>query len=87
MRSRKIDDPDLSLAEMFDAWPETADAFIRNGTLCYGCPIAPFHTVIDTCAEYHLDEATFRAQVAETVDEAHAEERPTERSRRPRLRA
>jgi hypothetical protein len=29
--------------------------------LCFGCPIAPFHTVIDACCDYSLDEAEFRA--------------------------
>lgn len=58
-----IDDPDLPLTEIFRTWPETARVFWAYRTACVGCPIAPFHTVIDTCAEYRLDEATFRADL------------------------
>lgn len=58
-----IDTPDLSLAELFQRWPEVALVFWRRSTACVGCPIAPFHTVVDTCAEYRLDEAAFRAEL------------------------
>ena len=56
-----IDDPDLPLATLFRTWPETARVFFAQRTACVGCPIAPFHTVADACAEYHLDEARLRA--------------------------
>lgn len=62
-----IDDPDLSLAEMFRLWPEVAPVFWRHGIACVGCPIAPFHTVVDTCAEYRRDEAAFRAELRAAV--------------------
>lgn len=55
-----IDDPDLPLAELFRAWPATARVFWARRLACVGCPIAPFHTVSDTCAEYRQDEASFR---------------------------
>jgi hybrid cluster-associated redox disulfide protein len=58
-----IDDTSLSLAEIFHRWPEVARVFWRHETACVGCPIAPFHTVIDTCVEYHLDEVVFRAEL------------------------
>jgi hybrid cluster-associated redox disulfide protein len=61
MRLPDPDDPDLTLAELFRAWPETAPVFRAHRTACVGCPIAPFHTVRDACAEYRLDEAAFRA--------------------------
>jgi hybrid cluster-associated redox disulfide protein len=60
---RDIDDPDLPLGELFRRWPEVAPVFWRHGAACVGCPIAPFHTVVDTCAEYHLDEAVFRTEL------------------------
>ena len=58
-----IDDPDLSLAELFRIWPATARVFLAHRTACVGCPIARFHTVCDTCAEYQLNEAAFRAEL------------------------
>lgn len=62
-----IDDPDLPLAELFGRWPQAARAFWRHGMACAGCPIAPFHTVGDACAEYRLDEAAFRAELRATA--------------------
>ncbi|MBI1219990.1 MAG: hypothetical protein GC186_15725 [Rhodobacteraceae bacterium] len=58
-----IDDPDLPLARLFRLCPTVAEAFFAHRMLCFGCPVAPFHTVIDACAEYRLDEAEFRAEL------------------------
>ena len=63
MRAPSLDDPDLPLAEIFRHWPSTAAAFLERKMLCFGCPIAPFHTVIDAVAEYSLDEDEFRARL------------------------
>ncbi len=67
MRRPDIDDPDLPLADLFRAWPETAAVFLRRRMLCFGCPIAPFHTVMDACSEYGLDEETFRKELREAA--------------------
>ena len=37
--------------------------FLERRMLCFGCPIAPFHTVIDASLEYQLDEEAFRAEL------------------------
>lgn len=58
-----FDDPDLSLADLFAAWPELAAAFFNRRMLCPGCPIAPFHAITDACREYDLDEDAFRAEL------------------------
>lgn len=63
MRSPKIDDPDMPLHLLFERWPETAAVFLWHRMFCFGCPIAPFHTVTDACAEYRLDEAAFRIEL------------------------
>ena len=63
MRTPSLDDPDLPLADIFRHWPATGQAFIERKMLCFGCPIAPFHTVIDACLEYRLDEEAFRAEL------------------------
>jgi hybrid cluster-associated redox disulfide protein len=70
------DDPDLPLADLFRAWPQSARLFLAHRTACVGCPIAPFHTVRDACAEYRLDEAAFRAALAALI-------RPPRRSAPP----
>jgi hypothetical protein len=35
--------------------------------LCVGCLISPFHTVSDACAEYHLDEEAFVAELMQAA--------------------
>lgn len=67
MGSPKIDDPDLPLVMLFALWPATAQVFQSHGMACLGCPITPFHTVIDACAEYRCDEAQFRAALVAAV--------------------
>jgi hypothetical protein len=54
MRGPRLDDPDLPLRLVFEHWPEVANIFRAQGMAC-------FHTVIDACAEYGLDEIAFRA--------------------------
>ncbi|MGP3697413.1 DUF1858 domain-containing protein [Rhodobacter sp. NSM] len=56
-----LDDPDLPLARLFQFWPATAQVFLARRMLCPGCPIAPFHTVVEACDEYGFDEAEFRS--------------------------
>ncbi|MEO9530843.1 DUF1858 domain-containing protein [Roseibium sp.] len=67
MHRSNIDDPDLTLTSLFELWPETPAVFLRRRMLCFGCPIAPFHTVIDACREYGLDEQAFRAELRAAV--------------------
>lgn len=63
MSGPRIDDPDLPLGALFSRWPATVAVFLTQRMACFGCPIAPFHTVVDACAEYRLDEAGFRARL------------------------
>lgn len=56
-----FDAPSLPLVEIFRTWPAMVRVFRAHRTACVGCPIAPFHTILDTCAEYRLDEVEFRA--------------------------
>jgi hybrid cluster-associated redox disulfide protein len=79
--ARDIDDPDLTLAELFSAWPATARPFLRHGTGCVGCPIAPFHRVCDACAEYRLDEAGFRAELRAAIAPRHRSAPPADAAR------
>ncbi len=67
MFARNIDNPDMPLQVLFDHWPTTASVFLARGMLCFGCPIAPFHTVIDACQEYGLDEVRFRRELLATL--------------------
>ncbi len=72
MSSTRFDDPDLSLSDLMTLWPQTVSVFLRHGMLCVGCLIAPFHTITDACAEYHLDEDLFVAELREAIKRGSA---------------
>ncbi|WP_281826290.1 DUF1858 domain-containing protein [Jannaschia rubra] len=63
----RIDDPDLRLDELMTAWPQTVPVFLSHRMLCVGCMINPFHTIVDACAEYGLDEAAFLDELRAAV--------------------
>lgn len=68
MHTLKLDDPDLPLSEMMTRWPQTVPVFLRHKMLCVGCLIGPFHTIVDACAEYHLDQDAFIAELMAAAD-------------------
>ncbi len=70
MPRRRIDDPDLPLADLMTLWPATVSVFMRHRMLCVGCLISPFHTVADACAEYGLDRETFLEDLRRAVQNA-----------------
>ena len=67
MGTPRLDDPDLPLADMMSTWPETIPVFLRHNMLCVGCLVGPFHTIVDACAEYHLDEDSFLSELIAAV--------------------
>lgn len=67
MLGLRLDDPDLPLQLMFERWPEVVAVFRAQRMSCFGCPIAPFHTLMDACAEYRLDEIAFRTSLQVAV--------------------
>ena len=50
----RTDIDDLSLAEIMSKWPSTIRVFLDRRMHCVGCPIAPFHTLIDAAEEHSL---------------------------------
>ncbi len=58
-----FDDPDLPLQVLFVQWPAMMTYFLSRGMLCFGCPVAPFHTLADACLIYRLDEVQFRGEL------------------------
>lgn len=65
-----LHDPDLPLGELMARYPATMPVFLRHKMLCVGCLVSPFHTVIDACAEYGLQESAFRAELEDAVNGA-----------------
>lgn len=67
MRQPDLDDPDMALDMIMTIWPETITVFLHHKMLCVGCMVNPFHTVIDACREYGLDEWAFRAELHKAI--------------------
>ena len=67
MKQQSLDDPDLSLDKLMSLWPQTIAVFLRYKMLCIGCMVSSFHTVIDACIAYDLDEMAFRAELHAAV--------------------
>jgi hybrid cluster-associated redox disulfide protein len=65
--TRDLEDPDLALSDLMTRWPATIGVFLSHRMLCVGCMIGPFHTIVDACDEYHLDEAAFRCELAAAI--------------------
>lgn len=63
-----LDNPDLTLVEMFDAWPATIPVFVHHRMLCVGCLISPFHTLANACDEYGLEQGAFMAELLCAVE-------------------
>jgi hybrid cluster-associated redox disulfide protein len=70
MFKKKQDIRDLTLSDIMRTWPQTVPVFLRHGMHCVGCRIGPFHTIADACAEYHLDEAVFVAELQGAISAA-----------------
>jgi hybrid cluster-associated redox disulfide protein len=54
---------DLPLDDIMREWPATIAVMLRHRFLCVGCPIAPFHTIVDACREYDVDTDTVLAEM------------------------
>lgn len=60
-------DPDLPLDDMMRQWPSTIPVMLRHRFLCVGCPIAPFHTLLDACREHGADLDAVTIEVEDAV--------------------
>ena len=52
-----------SVDEIMRRHPATIAVFLRHAFGCVGCPVAPFHTVVDACAEHGMDLETFLGEL------------------------
>ena len=52
MRRAALDD--LSVAEVMSEWPPTIGVFLSRRMHCVGCPISPFHTLVEAAEAHEL---------------------------------
>ncbi|TLP49161.1 DUF1858 domain-containing protein [Cohaesibacter sp. CAU 1516] len=70
MTIANLENPDLTLDEVMKTWPQTVGVFLHHKMLCVGCLVNPFHTIADACAEYDLDEESFRVELRAAINVA-----------------
>ncbi len=46
--------PDMIVAEVLKAWPQTIPVFLRRKTACVGCVMSPFETLVDVSKNYQI---------------------------------
>jgi hybrid cluster-associated redox disulfide protein len=63
---------ELTLAEIMFRWPATMRIFIDRNMHCIGCPIAPFHTLVEAAEEHGqlLDDLLAEIELAARGDPA-----------------
>ena len=66
MRGR-LGDPDLTLGELMETWPETICVFLAHRMLCVGCLVNPFHSIADACREYDLNQSDFVQELMDAI--------------------
>lgn len=55
------------IAEVLEAWPETAAVFLRRRMACPGCAMAPFMTVEEAAQAYDMEPADLLAEFARAI--------------------
>lgn len=49
----------LTVDQVLARWPQTLAVFLQHHMACGGCAMAPFETVAEAAAIYHLEPARF----------------------------
>jgi len=62
----------LTIEQLLQRWPRTAQVFYQFGMACVGCPVATFYGVTKAARIYHLDEGELLAAMAKVVIESNA---------------
>jgi hybrid cluster-associated redox disulfide protein len=55
MMEPSLPNPDMTVADVLDRWPETVAVFRQFKTACVGCVMAPFDTLSDMAQIYGLE--------------------------------
>jgi len=71
-----------TVADLLARWPRVARVFVRHRMACIGCAIAPFESVAEVAAIYHVPVERFIEEL-QRVTEASGD-RPPRHDRRGR---
>jgi hybrid cluster-associated redox disulfide protein len=56
-----------TVAELLARWPQLARVFVRHRMACVGCAIAPFESVAEVAAIYHLPVERFTDELQRVI--------------------
>lgn len=59
----------LTIEELLQQWPQTAQVFHDYQMACVGCVMAPFYNVIDAISIYSLDEEPFLDDLIQAIED------------------
>ncbi len=66
--------PELTVTEVLERWPETVSAFQRLKTACVGCTMAPFDTLRDVARIYQFELEEVMGAMREAIADGAEED-------------
>ncbi len=67
---------EMTISEVLERWPATADVFHTHAMACVGCVVAPFYSIADAANVYSLPEDQFVAELSAVIQMAENEKDP-----------
>ncbi|MBL8579211.1 MAG: DUF1858 domain-containing protein [Mesorhizobium sp.] len=58
---------EMTMDAIMREWPATIRVVLDHGLLCVGCPIAPFHTIVDAAREHDVDRASLARDLKRAI--------------------
>ena len=60
--------PDLSVADVLQRWPQTIPVFLRHRMGCVGCTMAEYETISSAAEIYKLPLNRFLTELQQTIE-------------------
>jgi hybrid cluster-associated redox disulfide protein len=57
----------MTVADIFDRWPEVIPIFLSHKMACVGCSLADFMTLEDALDIYHLNKESFIEEIKNAI--------------------
>lgn len=58
---------DMTVEDVLNRWPETAEVFGRHNMACIGCPVAPFYSIAEAAGVYSLPLDEFLEELNQVI--------------------
>jgi hybrid cluster-associated redox disulfide protein len=64
---------EMTITDVLERWPRTADVFHDHAMACVGCAVAPFYSITDAALVYGLSPQQFAAELLAAIQQASQE--------------